>query len=180
MYRMVWMSLFLILAGLAPGAAGAQQRNRQRQPAERAQLEQRLRQQLARVVRDRLGLNDQQMQRLSEVNQKYDAERRDLVRREFEVRRGLRQRLIDTSTAVDESAVGQLLTEQLRIQRARVDLLEAEQTDLAQFLTPSQRAKYLAIQEQMRRQMDQMRGRRNALDDRGGPPPRGGLRPPPP
>jgi hypothetical protein len=178
MDRMRGIVLVLMLGAFAPDAVGAQQRSRQRQPAERAQLEQRLRQQLARVVRDRLGLNDQQMQRLSEVNQKYDAERRELVRREFDVRRGLRQRLTDTSGAVDENAVGQLLTDQLRIQRARVDLLEAEQADLAQFLTPSQRAKYLAIQEQMRRQMDQMRGRRSALDDRAGPP-RGGVRPPP-
>jgi hypothetical protein len=177
MYRTVWTFLLLALTGLLPGALEAQDRGRFRQPGERAQLEQRLRQQLARVVRERLGLNDEQMRRLSDVNQQYDAQRRELLRREFETRRGLRQHLIDTTGPVDENAVAQLLTEQLRIQRSRMDLLEAEQNDLARFLTPSQRAKYLAIQEQMRRQMDQMRGRRNGTD---GPPSRGGVRPPPP
>ncbi|HSA56029.1 MAG TPA: hypothetical protein VLE53_10010 [Gemmatimonadaceae bacterium] len=158
------------LAGLWSREASAQDRGRGRPPGERAQLEQQLRQRLATVVRERLGLDDEQMRRLSEVNQRYDAQRRDLIRREFELRRSLRQQLMQASPASDDS-VAKLLNEQLRIQRARVDLLEAEQTDLARFLTPVQRARYLGIQEQMRRQVEQLRGRPNFMDDRDGPGP---------
>ena len=155
----------------------AQERGRGRQTGDRAQLERQLRQRLANVVRERLGLNDEQMRRLSEVNQKYDTARRDLIRREFALRRGLRQQLMQAGPANDDS-VAKLLDEQVRIQRERIDLLAAEQADLARFLTPVQRARYLGIQEQMRRQVEQLRGRPNLMDDRDGPPERR-RRPPP-
>lgn len=155
------------LTALSARDTMAQERGRGRPPGDRAQLEQELRQRLANVVRERLGLNDEQMRRLSEVNQKYDSARRELIRREFALRRGLRQQLMQADPASDDS-VAKLLDGQLGIQRARIELLEAEQADLARFLTPVQRARYLGIQEQMRRQVEQLRGRPNLMDDRDG------------
>lgn len=167
-YRTTVLFSLAALTAITAPPASAQDRGRGRPQGDRAQLEQQLRQRLASVVRERLGLNDEQMRRLSEVNQKYDTLRRDLIRREFALRRGLRHQLMEAGTASDDS-VARLLNEQLRIQRARVDLLEAEQRDLAQFLTPVQRARYLGIQEQMRRQVEQLRGRPPFMDDRDGP-----------
>jgi hypothetical protein len=71
------------------------------------------------------------------------------------------------------------MAEQFKFERERIDLTEAEQRDLAKFLTPVQRARYLGVQEQMRRQMDQMRAR--GREGLGEPPPGGvrGRRPPP-
>lgn len=167
-YRRLALVSLAALTALSARDAAAQQRGRERVQGDRAQLEQQLRQRLANVVRERLGLNDEQMLRLSEVNQKYDSARRDLIRREFALRRGLRQQLMRAGPANDDS-VAKLLDEQLRIQRSRIDLLEGEQADLARFLTPVQRARYLGIQEQMRRQVEQLRGRPNFMDDRDGP-----------
>ena len=177
-YRRIVLFGLAALTAVSAQDVAAQERGRGRPQGNRAQLEEQLRQRLATVVRERLGLNDEQMRRLSEVNQRYDTQRRELIRREFDLRRGLRQQLMQASPASDDS-VAKLLDEQLRIQRVRVDLLEAEQRDLARFLTPVQRARYLGIQEQMRRQVEQLRGRPNFMDDRDGPGPDRRRRPPP-
>jgi hypothetical protein len=47
----------------------------------------------------------------------------------------------------------------IRVQRSRLDLLETEQRELSAFLTPTQRAKYMGMQEQLRRRADEMRRR---------------------
>jgi len=46
------------------------------------------------------------------------------------------------------------------IQKRRVAILESEQHDLATIITPIQRARYMALQEQVRRRLEQMRQRR--------------------
>lgn len=169
----------LVLAALTwPMVSEGQGGNR---PPQRAQLEQRLRERLAAVVREQLQLDDEQMRRLSEVNQKYDSLRRTLNRREFQLRREMRQQLIEQQNPSEE-VVSRLLSDHLRLQRERLDLLEAEQADLSRFLTAVQRAKYLGIQEQMRREMDRRRSTLPFVDDRGmrggEPGRRGGRRPP--
>ena len=51
----------------------------------------------------------------------------------------------------------------LQLQRQRLDLMADEQKDLAGFLTPVQRAKYAALQEQIRRRVENARRQRAAL-----------------
>lgn len=165
MSRYVRTGLLALVLVLAPASSGWAQRGtgmRQGQP-NRMQLEQRLRERLATLLKTQLGLDDQQMQQLSEVNQRFDVRRRALLQREFATRRGLREEVMKKDAA-DGARVETLLTEQFRIDRERIDLTEAEQRDLARFLTPVQRAQYMAVQEQFRREIDQLRG------GRGGPP----------
>jgi hypothetical protein len=45
----------------------------------------------------------------------------------------------------------------VQAQRKRADLLEAEQKELAGFLNPVQRAKYLALREQLQKRVAQLR-----------------------
>ena len=53
-------------------------------------------------------------------------------------------------------------------------LTEAEQRALSDFLTPVQRARYLALQENLRSRVEQQRGRvRRGPGDRPTPPPSG-------
>jgi len=59
-----------------------------------------------------------------------------------------------------QKAVDGALSDLFRIQRTRIDLAEQEQRDLAKFMQPAQRAGYLALQEQLRRRVEQMRRRR--------------------
>ena len=172
-----------LIAGLSAAPAsyvGAQPQGRpNRPPPDRAQLERRFREGLASVVQRRLALNDEQMKRLSEVNQRYEAKRMELMRRERDARMRMRQELMSDSTPPNEERVSQLLQESSRIQRERLDLIDAEQNDLSKFLTPTQRAKYLGIQEQMRRRIDEMRDRPPMWDEPGGPGRGRGRRPPP-
>jgi periplasmic protein CpxP/Spy len=144
----------------------------------REQLEAQFRSRLAKLLQTQLGLTDEGMRQLSEVNQRFDLQRRNLNRREMMARRELRDEVLKQDSA-DNAKVERLMAEQFKFERERIDLTEAEQRDLAKFLTPVQRARYLGVQEQMRRQMDQMRAR--GREGLGEPPPGGvrGRRPPP-
>lgn len=128
-------------------------------PAGRQALEQRVRQRMAAVVQQRLGLNTDQMRRLGEVNRDMEAQRRVLNQEERDVRIGLRTEVMRGDSA-NQDRVARYVDQLIDMQRRRIDLLSREQRALAAFMTPTQRAQYLAIQDQVRRRMEDMRGRR--------------------
>ena len=135
-----------------PGAPGA------RTEEERQALERRFRESLARLVKRELGLSDAQAERLTRVNQQFDGPRRQLVQQEREARHVLRTQL-QRGDEADGRRVEGALQELLVVQRRRLELQEREQRALSQFLTPVQRARYLALQENVRRRVDAQRGR---------------------
>jgi hypothetical protein len=178
MRKAIVTGLLSALMLVVPSSEADAQRGRDSRrgdPPSRAQLEQRLRERLATMLRRDLGLNDAQMQQLSEVNQRFDVRRRALLQREFANRRALRAEVMRDDSA-DQGKVNGFITEQFRIERERIDLTEAEQRELGRFLTASQRARYMGIQEQIRRELDQLRGRGRAGM---GPPDSGQRRRPP-
>jgi Spy/CpxP family protein refolding chaperone len=122
---------------------------------QRAELEQRFRERMAAVVRRQLNLNTDQMTRLQSVDRTFDSQRMALAGREREVRRALREELMSRSTP-DQTKVSGLLDQMLRVQRQRLDLVESEQHELAKFLTPVQRARYLGLQNQLRRRTQEL------------------------
>src|SRR5687768_15844351 len=153
------LKLVLMMALLAvPLSTSAAQRARGGGRPDRAQLEQNVRMRLANLLRTELGLNDEGMRQLSEVNQRFDRQRREVNRREMLTRRASRDEVLKGDSA-DGGKLEQLMAEQFKLERERIDLTEAEQRELSKFLTPVQRARYLGVQEQVRRQMEQMRGR---------------------
>ncbi len=125
----------------------------------RARLEGQLRQRFALLVRNRVGLSDDQMMRLRPVTQKYEQQRRQLQMEERDTRLSLRTSL-QAGQSADANQVDQMLQRMVDIQKRRVAILEAEQRDLATIMTPIQRARYMALQEQIRRRLEQMRQRR--------------------
>ena len=156
----------------------------ERTPQERAQLEQRFRENFASEVKKRLQLTDDQMTKLMAVNQRLDAQRRQLFQQEREARIALRAELAKPEDGVNQPRVAELLDTVLKLQRSRLDLVDREQRELAAFLTPVQRARFQAFVEMVQRRMDDMDGRRDGRGGgmRGGGPPsaegRGGKRPP--
>ena len=143
-----------------PGRAGQLQRGRNpRQqpsaPADRAALERQFRQALARVARRQLGLTPAKMTQLGAVDQKFERQRRALAQRARQTRLALRTAMADSAPA--QESIAQHLDTLLQLERQRLDLLESEQKELAAFLTPLQRAKYQALQEQLRRRLEQLR-----------------------
>ena len=145
----------LLLATLwLPAAAGAQGR----EPPRRDTLERNAREAIGRRVQQVLGATDDQMRRLEPINRRFEAERRTLLLRERGTRGELRAAL--QASSPDQAAVGRLLDTLFALQRRRLDLLEREQRELAAVLTPSQRARYLVLQDEVRRRVEDMRERR--------------------
>lgn len=137
--------------------------------ANRAQLQRRFQQMLYQVTRERVGLTDEQMKRLVPVNQRFTTQRREIQRQERQTRVALRDAIRDSSQ-VDQGKITEYLDRLVDLQRQRVELLAQEQKDLAEFMTPLQRAKYTAIQEQVRQRIEQMRRRGIATDSSAGLP----------
>lgn len=125
-------------------------------PARRQALEERVRQRMASVVKQRVGLSDDQMRRLAEVNRDIEAQRRLLQDQERDVRIGLRGEVMRGDSA-NQERVARYLDQLIDLQRRRIDLISREQRALGGFMTPVQRAKYLAMQDQVRRRVEEMR-----------------------
>ena len=157
---------------LAASSVEAQRPRADSAPAGRQALEQRVRQRMAAVVQQRLGLNADQMRRLGEVNRDMEGQRRQLNQQERELRTDLRAEVMRGDSA-NQERVARLVDQLIDVQRRRIDLVSREQRALAAFMTPTQRAQYLAIQDQLRRRMEDMRGRprRGAQPRRANPPP---------
>ena len=166
-------ALLFVSIGVAPLAAQRVDRRPARPGAAEPQagLEQQFQERLAQVVRRRLNLNDSQMQQLANVNRRYERERMMLLRDERRARQALRTEVLAGDSA-NQSKVGELLDQLLRIQRQRLDITEREQRDLAAFMTPTQRAQYFGIQDQLRRRLEELRDQRQQRREGAGLAPR--------
>ncbi|HEX2777946.1 MAG TPA: hypothetical protein VHM30_00500 [Gemmatimonadaceae bacterium] len=162
----------IAVASLLLAAPAAAQQAAPRADSSGVPLEARVRQRVAAVVKQRLGLTDDQMRQLSTVNASFEGRRRDLLLRERQSRAAIRAELL-RGTSADQKKVETLLGDLFRAQRERIDIAEQEQRELAKFMQPSQRAGYLALQEQLRRRIEEMRRKREnrsvAAGRRGGP-----------
>ena len=78
---------------------------------------------------------------------------------EREERLTLRRDILAGASA-DQDRVATALDRVLELQRRRAQLQIDEQRALAAFMTPVQRAKYAALQEQLRRRAQNLRGQR--------------------
>ncbi len=123
----------------------------------RAMLEQRLRERTGEMVQKRLQLSEDQMKRLQASNQQFERQRSDLIARERDIRRSLRQQM--TAEKPDQNRVAQLLDQTMQLERQRLDLVQSEQRELSKFMTPVQRAKLFAIQMELRRRTQELRTR---------------------
>lgn len=149
------------VASLASGACRARAQDLEpARPGQAAPLRQQLAERVGQFVKRQLDLSDDQYRRLVEVNRRYAEPRRLLVEQERDARMGIRDELLRDQP--DQPRVDRLLRTMVDIQRQRIEIFEREQRDLAAFLTPVQRAKYAAIQEQIRKRVQQMQQRRRA------------------
>jgi Spy/CpxP family protein refolding chaperone len=158
------------------GRSGAPRLN----DAQRLQMERRLEERINKVVRERLALTDEQFDKMREVARRVEQERRVLRSEEMSTRFALRRELLAGDRA-NESTVAELLDRMPQYERRRLDLMEREQRELAKFLSPTQRAKYIGVQDELRRTMQEVQRRRMDVDTSAGAAPRGmrrSIRPP--
>ncbi len=120
----------------------------------RPELEQQFRQRVAKLAQERLDLTDPQMAQLQQSNARFAPQLNQIVAQERETRRQLRLEL--TSPTPNQQHVGVLLDQSLQLQKQRIGLVEQEQRDLARFMTPVQRARYVALQQQFRRRAQEL------------------------
>jgi Spy/CpxP family protein refolding chaperone len=121
----------------------------------RAALEQQFRVRSAKLAQLRLGLTDAQLAQLEQTNARFAPQLNQLVMDERETRRQLRVEMTSGNQA-NQQHVSALIDNSILLQKRRIALVEAEQKDLARFLTPTQRAGYLALQMQVRRRAQEL------------------------
>lgn len=155
-------------AAARPGA----QRLQEMPPAQRQEYERRIRQALARAVREKVGLDEDQMRKLAPVNRKYAQQRRAITEQERQIRVDLRREVMDTANT-DQTKIADDQSRLLDLQRQRIETVQAEQKELLTFMTPLQVAKYRGLQEQLRRRVTEMQMRRQAQMQQGGTDPFG-------
>jgi len=166
--RSVVFALCVVAAASPASAQGADRFQAQPgAPAQGRALELQFRERLAEVVKRRLSLNDTQMQQLGRVNDRFERDRMLLLRDERRARQALRAEVLAGDSA-DQAKVSGLIDRLLTIQRRRLDLTESEQRELSGFMTPTQRAKYFAIQDELRQRLENLRRQRQERRAGGG------------
>jgi hypothetical protein len=122
-------------------------------------MEQQLRRGLWQIAKQRIGFSDAQMTRLEQTSRRFDERRRALAQEERVQRLILREELLADAKA-DQDRVAKALDRLHELQRQRFDLQSEEQREFATFMSPVQRAKYAALQEQVRRRVEALRRQR--------------------
>lgn len=127
-----------------------------------------------RILREQVTFTDDQIVKWRAWNARFDAERRPLFAEEREIRRTLRMQLAKGVTP-DEAKVVDATDRWAKLQRKRLELKERENKALAAFLTPIQRARFFAFQDEAERIFREADGRRDGgrgdiPGGRGGPP----------
>jgi Spy/CpxP family protein refolding chaperone len=173
MIKSVKRSLLLTTLALSLGAASAfaQAVTAPVTKADRPALEQQFRERVARLTKDRVGLTDAQMAQLEQSNSRFAPQLTQVAAQERETRRQLRQEMTATGQP-NQQKVSALLDASIRLQKQRISIVEAEQKELARFMTPVQRARYIALQGQFRRraqELDRQNGTQKGMGMRARP-----------
>jgi cytochrome c-type biogenesis protein CcmH/NrfF len=144
-----------ILALLVSGVAANAQRVTPAPKGNRPALEQQFRERAAKLTQQRLGLTDAQLEKLERSNAQFAPQLRQLAAQERDIRAQLRQEMTAGNSA-NQQHVSDLLDASIRLQKQRIAVVESEQRDLAGFLTPVQRARYIFLQAQFKKRADEL------------------------
>jgi hypothetical protein len=125
------------------------------QPNRNQLLQQQIRRTLWRVTKQRIGFSDEQMLRLERTSLRFDRQRRQLAQDEKAQRISMRSEILADSGA-NQANIAASLDRLHAIQQRRLDLIAEEQKEFATFMTPLQRAKFMALQEQVRRRLQDL------------------------
>jgi Spy/CpxP family protein refolding chaperone len=123
---------------------------------DRAQLEQRIRAQMGRMTRQRLGLDDEQAAKLSDVVQDFDGRRRALLSEEQDTRQRVDSLLRNTPD--DQAQAKDLLDSMADLRMREAQLFRDEQTALLGVLTPPQVLQLQILRQDIGRRIRALRG----------------------
>jgi len=155
------LRLTTLMVALSGGAAYAQPVTAPVAKANRPALEQQFRERVARLTQDRVGLTDAQMAQLEQSNARFAPQLSQVAAQEWETRRQLRLEMTSGGQP-NQQHVSDLIDASLQLQKQRIAIVEAEQKELARFMTPVQRARYIGLQQQFRRRAQELAGQNGA------------------
>ena len=161
-----------LITALVVIPTGVQAQNRNDRSQDRQQMEQRFRRQTARMIQQRLGLDDVTSQALSEVIRGFDGRRRELGRAEMAVRRRVEALLLEGEE--DGAEAEELLERTIELRAEEARLFADEQEALLDVLRPVQVLQLQSLREDLGRRIRALRGRdgpaarrRGGMGDRG-------------
>jgi len=127
---------------------------------------------MGRMTQERLGLDEEQATRLSEVVQAFEGQRGELARRERETRRRVDE--LTDAADVGEAEALELLGLQAALRLEEAQLFRAEQDALLEVLSPGQVLELQELRQDLGRRIRELRGGGRGGDSRGsrGPGPR--------
>lgn len=154
------------LAATAWGSGPLEAQDSRRRGGDRERLEQRIREQMGRMMQERLELSEAEADELSELVRDFDRRRRTLYRSEQAVRREVEEAVERGDVSDAEALV--LLRRIEELEAAEADLLREEQAALLEILTPVQVLELRHFRDEIGRRIRELRGNRRGDDsDRG-------------
>jgi len=145
----------VLTALVLPGLLAAQTMPPGRRGAGRTQLEQRIRARFGQIVRDRLGLTDEQARQLGRVVQGFEGDRMRLAGDEEAVRQKVATLLTQDQPSEDEAR--QLLDRMSELREQEIRLARQEEDSLLTVLSPAQVLRFNLLREQMAARIRQLR-----------------------
>jgi Spy/CpxP family protein refolding chaperone len=142
-----------------PAGLEAQQRGpdgRRRQVQDREQLEQRIRAQMGRMMQSRLGLDEEQADRLAAVVQDFDGRRRELFSLEQATRRRVEALLLEGSD--NEAEATELMGRMAELRLREAELFRQEQEALLDVLSPTQVLRLQSLRQELGQRIRALRG----------------------
>ncbi|MEQ1857888.1 MAG: Spy/CpxP family protein refolding chaperone, partial [Longimicrobiales bacterium] len=147
----------LLVMALSPLGGSAQAGTDRRPPGDRAQLEERVRAQMARVMRERLGLTEEQATRLSVVTEDFEGQRRELFALEQATRRRVEALLLEGGN--DQEEARELISRMGDLREQEASLFREEQAALLGVLTPVQVLRLQELRQDLGRRIRALGGR---------------------
>ncbi len=121
-------------------------------------FQQQIEERFGRMVQVELNLNDQQMDRLRTAMRGNQDRHQDLNRREQDLHRAIGEQL-QPGVAANQDSLGRMLDAALQTRVSHVQSDQQFNRDLAQFLTPVQRARLVIMMKRFEERVGEIRGR---------------------
>src|SRR2546428_2853894 len=150
----MWWVLMLAAVPLA-----AQEPAEPQDTAEAARLRQQIEQRFHQIVRDRLALTDDQDAKLRTTQEKFGAQRRELMREQADHRQALNRQMLP-GVAANADSVQLHLQGIQRNQERLLRLQQDEDREMAGYLTPVQRAQYQMLRDRLANRLSELRRER--------------------
>jgi hypothetical protein len=156
MRKLLWLLGFTM--AIAPAVA-SQDTASGADSTERERLQEAIERRFGQVVRQQLALTDDQARQLRLTEARFRTRRRDIARRQLRLRLALQDQMLPGNAANPDS-VRRLMD---GLQAGRADLLrldQAQDREMAGYLTPVQRARYQMLRERLLNRLQDVRRQR--------------------